>query len=324
MGRGLSPLVLLLAVASGGAAPVGDYIGTSLAGGKLTQQEQLLFEHNVSSAATHAVMTHWWLTAHDDAGDAAYTHFAIFRMYIDGEANASLVFSPSLAIGVGFGDPSAPWATSLFGRGSGAGAWFSNLRIPFEQSIRITLQAAPGAPDYTHLYFICRGAENLGITIAGVEVPLPGSRLVLQTRRAALIPPLAFLTVANLSAGSSGLLLMHTLEFAASNLNTLEGCYHLYTPQRPSFPGIIVASGTEDFFSSSLYFAAPVGKNGGYAPGNIFRSENAGLTHFMQSHDQCAPSFSCSLPVLSCARVGFHYLLQQKANHYANSARTIS
>ena len=69
MGRGLSPLVLLLAVASGGAAPVGDYIGTSLAGGKLTQQEQLLFEHNVSSAATHAVMTHWWLTAHDDAGD---------------------------------------------------------------------------------------------------------------------------------------------------------------------------------------------------------------------------------------------------------------
>eukprot|EP01052_Picozoa_sp_SAG31_P027594 SAG31_NODE_2593_length_5423_cov_21.402705_7_plen_114_part_00 len=106
------------------------------------------------------------------------------------------------------------------------------------------------------------------------------------------MPPLAFLTVANLSAGSSGLLLMHTLEFAASNLNTLEGCYHLYTPQSPSFPGIIVASGTEDFFSSSLYFAAPVGKNGGYAPGNIFRSENAGLTHFVQSHNQCAPSFN--------------------------------
>eukprot|EP01052_Picozoa_sp_SAG31_P065427 SAG31_NODE_24251_length_483_cov_5.715026_1_plen_106_part_10 len=46
----LSLLQLLLAacVASGGAAPppapVGDYIGTSLAGGQLTQQEQLLFE----------------------------------------------------------------------------------------------------------------------------------------------------------------------------------------------------------------------------------------------------------------------------------------
>ena len=41
-----------------------------------------------------------------------------------------------------------PWATSLFGRGSAAGAWFSNLRVPFTSSIRITLQQAIGRPDY--------------------------------------------------------------------------------------------------------------------------------------------------------------------------------
>ena len=54
IGGGFMALLSLLAVAgSGGAtarAPaVGDYIGTSLAGGKLTQQEQLLL--STTSAA---------------------------------------------------------------------------------------------------------------------------------------------------------------------------------------------------------------------------------------------------------------------------------
>ena len=149
------------------------------------------------------------MTAHDKHGDANHTHFATIRIYIDGERNASLVFSPSLAIGVGFGDPAAPWATSLFGRGSSAGAWFSNLRVPFTRSIRISMQQQLGAPDY-RLFFIARGAENLGINIGGIEISLPRSRLVLHTVTASL-QPLEFMTVAKEPNGTSGLVLMHTL-----------------------------------------------------------------------------------------------------------------
>ena len=75
-----------------------------------------------------------------------------------------------------------------------------------------------------------------------------------------------------------------------SALNSLEGCYHLYTPEQPTFPGIIVASGTEDFFSSSLYFAGPGDDGHAFKSGNIFRSENSGLTHFV--HDKVGAEVS--------------------------------
>ena len=236
---GLSSAGFPAGSSTGPAGSLGGYFGTAIAGGYLNQTEQTVFEHSVSASATHGVLTHWWLTAHDRDGISTYTHYAMLRIYIDGEANASLAFTPSLAIGVGFGDPAGPWATSLFGRGSAAGAWFSNLRVPFTSSIRITLQQAIGRPDYrnsrdclwdlrcagqmtsemfvrTGLFFICRGAENLGIEIGGVPVPLPGSRLRLQTREQRLAP-LEFLTVASLPRGSKGLVLMHTLAFSANS-----------------------------------------------------------------------------------------------------------
>ena len=217
---GLSSAGFPAGSSTGPAGSLGGYFGTAIAGGYLNQTEQTVFEHSVSAAASHGVLTHWWLTAHDHGGISTYTHYAMLRVYIDGEANASLAFTPSLAIGVGFGDPAGPWATSLFGRGSAAGAWFSNLRVPFTSSIRITLQQAIGRPDY-RLFFICRGAENLGIEVGGVPVPLPGSRLRLQTREQRLAP-LEFLTVASLPPGSKGLVLMHTLAFSANSSSASE------------------------------------------------------------------------------------------------------
>ena len=92
--------------------------------------------------------------------------------------------------------------------------------MPFTSSIRITLQQAIGRPDY-RLLFICRGAENLGIEVGGVPVPLPGSRLRLQTREQRLAP-LEFLTVASLPRGTKGLVLMHTLAFSANSSSASE------------------------------------------------------------------------------------------------------
>ena len=104
---GLSGLssAALPAGSTGPTGSLGGYFGTAIAGGYLNQTEQTVFEHSVSAAASHGVLTHWWLTAHDHGGISTYTHYAMLRVYIDGEANASLAFTPSLAIGVGFGDP---------------------------------------------------------------------------------------------------------------------------------------------------------------------------------------------------------------------------
>ena len=51
-----------------------------------------------------------------------------------------------------------------------------------------------------------------------------------------------------------------------------------------------MASGTEDFFSSSLYFAGPGDDGHAFRSGNIFRSENSGLTHFV--HDKVGAEVS--------------------------------
>ena len=102
---GLSSAGFPAGSSTGPAGSLGGYFGTAIAGGYLNQTEQTVFEHSVSAAASHGVLTHWWLTAHDHGGISTYTHYAMLRVYIDGEANASLAFTPSLAIGVGFGDP---------------------------------------------------------------------------------------------------------------------------------------------------------------------------------------------------------------------------
>jgi len=210
-----------------------QYFGTAISQGEISPTETSLFSHTVSAGSTHGVLTYWWITGGGAVDDA------VFRFYVDGEATASISFSPPLAVGTGFDDNAGPWATSRFGKGSQDGAWFSNLRVPFTKSLNITLQGARAA-----LYFVCRGSENLPISVGGVPVPLPGSRLVLQTN-ARVMQPLDFLTIASQPAGARGLLVLHTLAFAAGNLNTLEGCHHLMTPGNPDFPGTLVSSGTE-------------------------------------------------------------------------------
>ena len=54
-------------------------------------------------------------------------------------------------------------------------------------------------------------------------------------------------------------------------LSFLEGCYHAYTPYNQTFPGLIVSTGTEDYFDSAFYF------NGGE-----FHFDVSGYTHFKQ------------------------------------------
>lgn len=95
---------------------------------------------------------------------------------------------------------------------------------------------------------IVRGAEtNIPIIIGGVTVPLTG-RMNLQITNATYAP-LDYVTLVDAPSGN-GLLFHHTLTFTAGNLNTLEGCYHAYTPYSAAYPGLLMSTGTEDYYDS--------------------------------------------------------------------------
>ena len=85
------------------------------------------------------------------------------RYYIDGETNASIEFTPSLACGVGFYDTQAPWGTEWFGKGADDAGWYNNFRIPFQKSIVVTVQHK--FDDYPGFYMIVRGSVNVPITV---------------------------------------------------------------------------------------------------------------------------------------------------------------
>jgi hypothetical protein len=166
-------------------------------------EEMVVFQHKVKAAGAsqYAAMTHFWSTS-----SAAAEAGLVVRYYVDGEANASIAFNPPLAVGVGFDESLAPWGTKWFGLGAGGGgkgqAWFHNLcvarpaplspfasllprahpspshlsrsKIPFQESIRVTVQAATAPASGS--YIILRGglfdaAAGSPLTIGDVQLP---------------------------------------------------------------------------------------------------------------------------------------------------------
>ena len=56
-----------------------------------------------------------------------------------------------------------------------------------------------------------------------------------------------------------GLVYMTTLAVTSGNLNFLEACYHLHTPHDAPFPGVVLSTGTEDYFDSAYVHSAIFG-----------------------------------------------------------------
>ena len=83
--------------------------GTGLSNGQITTNEQYIFSW-VLAEGDVGVMTHFWITYQSSADDGT-----VIRYYVDGESEASIQFTPSLAAGVGFYDTGAPWGTKWFG-----------------------------------------------------------------------------------------------------------------------------------------------------------------------------------------------------------------
>jgi len=218
--------------------------GTGLSSGWVGP-EQFLFGHVLAPGQSGA-MTHFWATYPTDVDDGV-----LVRYWVDGETTPSIEFRPSLACGVGSYDVDAPWGTKWFGKGSKNGGWHWNFRIPFQKSILVSVLHT----NDTHggFYMIVRGAANVAITYGGVD--FPSTARLLQFRTDAYFQPIEYITLANVTSGR-GIMFMHTLAVESGNMNFLEGCFHLYTHEQRQFPGVVLSTGTEDFFDSAWYFDA--------------------------------------------------------------------
>lgn len=219
--------------------------GTGLSSGEITTDETYVFSW-VLAAGDVGAMTHFWTTYPGKVDNGV-----IVRYYIDGETNASIEFTPSLACGVGFYDTQAPWGTKWFGKGAADAGWFNNFRIPFTKSVLVTVQHQYA--NYGGFYMIVRGGTNLPLTLGGITVP-PTARLNLFAVDATY-QPLDWITLANVPTGMQGLHFMSSIAATSGNLNFLEACFHMYTDGQ-EFPGTLLSTGTEDYFDSAWYFNA--------------------------------------------------------------------
>jgi hypothetical protein len=225
----------------GASLPAGPLktFGTGRSAFQYTDSEMSLFKFTVGATARSAAMTHFWTTGSTDT--------AIFRYYIDGETTASIEFTPPAASGAFFGDAQM-WGTSKIGRGSSRGGWFVNIKIPFGNSVNVTIQAPSGA-GRGNGFVILRGCENVPVHVGDVLLP-PQARLQLHRIEAKTFQPLEFVPIVDVPSGQ-GLVLMTAIAANSSSNNFWEGCYHLYTPHKQLFPGTVLSTGMEGSFVRS-------------------------------------------------------------------------
>lgn len=190
------------AIAGPASSPSSFGIGKSQIVISPTNETELLL-HTVSPGVSTASINFFWITGDPvGSGPRAGVDYSVWRFYIDGEANASIVLQTSQAACVGQADPSAPWDNDLFGKNSKFGGWHINVPIPFTASVRVTLQLAPFWSGTERVFAMCRGVEGLPVQIAGFSLP-PTARLVASVANASLAP-LDFHELINIPAGAAG------------------------------------------------------------------------------------------------------------------------
>ena len=140
--------------------------------------------------------------------------------------------------------PPVPYALSLAG-----GVW-TTMRIPFGQSLRVTLQQAAECNSESTYWFIIRGVEGLGVTLGEIDLP-PAARLGQAVISNTTFAQNAFIPLASASATDDGMLLYTFIDATSADPNYLEGCFHMtFGDKTEQF----LSSGTEDYFLSASYF----------------------------------------------------------------------
>ena len=255
--------------------------------------EFTLYNYTLSSGATHGVITHWWITGEPTTGygnptqGSSVADYIIWRFYVDGETTASIEVAAPQAALIGNNSMTAPWGNDLAGKNADFGGWHINIPIPFQQSIKVTLQYPSYMPSVVSTYAVfaqVRGVENLPITIGAINLPST-ARLVAQVRNASL-QVLDFHNLLEIPEGTPGCVLAIMIDMIlygphAGDTNSLEGCWRGYEPPSTPFPGtIMLGTGGEDYPESAYYFNA-----------GLFRGLTSGLSVFNTSPELSRISF---------------------------------
>lgn len=217
-------------------------------------REAVIFEHQGVGC-----LTHFWF-----GGNFKGVEDTRIRYYVDGEKVASIDMDLYMGHGIGFNDNHAPWTTKHMGKVGKRNGIYNNYRIPFGNSVRVTVQRSEDAEDDPQIWWIIRGVENGRVRLGGVELPA-SARLKLIRLENHDAAPLEEFDLCNTSG--KGALFQVAIAAQGGSLTYLEACMRAYLAGNPK--PLLLSSGLEDYFLGTYYF--DTGK---------FHGDMAGLTHF--------------------------------------------
>ena len=194
------------------------------------------------------------------------------RIYVDGEAVASIDGELGLMVGVGFADPAAPWGTQWAGITGAPSGIFLNYRVPFSKHVRVTAELPAGVARDTVFWWIVRGLMNYPLQISGMTLPVH-SRLRLHKNENLQVEPVSIFDLCKVTGG--GMVFQVTMAAKSTNFEFMEGQIRAYIGGQTE-PQML-SSGLEDYFLGTYYF------NRG-----LYHLSQAGLTH----KDDANSSFS--------------------------------
>jgi hypothetical protein len=191
------------------------------------------------------VLTHMWFGG--DWPGYLRTHI---RVYVDGEAKASIDMEIGLGIGIGFEDPASPWGIARMGKTGQPSGDYNTFRIPFGNGLRVTAQLAGDVKQEPVFWWIIRGSENLPIHIGGVKLPA-SARLKLHKLENYDAKP--FEEFPLVETDKQGMLYLVTIAARSSkNFNFLEAQMRAYIDGAAD--PLMLSSGLEDYFLGTYYF----------------------------------------------------------------------
>lgn len=231
---------------------IGPTFGTGLAGTRICQSPLTLLNYTLPPPATHGVLHHFWVTGAQYKVDRMWISY-----FVDGEANASISFQPSMMCGLAFPTEVAHdfeySAGGLCGKTAPVGGYSNVFPIPFYKSVVVTARADPSDADCFDAYLNVRGTVELPLAVPGTGQPLPfGTRMVLATNPLALRQPLDFVELFNFPSGTRGQVFMTAWGVEAqpeggpqAGGGYIEGCWNFYADVLTPYPGLVAGTGVE-------------------------------------------------------------------------------
>lgn len=224
-------------------------------------------------------LTHMWF-----GGDFLNYGLTRIRIYVDGEAQASIDMELMMGHGIGFQDEGAPWGVERIGKTGQPSGIYDTYRIPFGTNVRVTAQRAAevaGGEEDPPFWWIIRGVENVPLEIGGIRLPENARLRLYKVNRTA--KPLEEFAIYD--SAKSGMVYMVTIAGKSSAFCFMESCLRAYIGGAKS--PLLLSSGMEDYFLGTYDF----NKGRYYTP-------VAGVTHLVPDSEFSAYRFHEADPVL--------------------------